>query len=101
MFRIETRGTKGDYPQGRAYDENSNSEKDVDHTDHGRPGTHTNPHQQRFLPNPTGGYPKRGPQEPLNFDHISSIPFIICTVREFVERLSSGNVRREKKTTSC
>jgi hypothetical protein len=59
------KGRKGDYPQGREFDENGNPVKDIDFTDHGRPTEHTNPHEHRYIPNETGGTPKRGSSEPL------------------------------------
>ena len=55
------------YPQGRTFDEHGNPVKDIHHTDHGRPQTHTNPHQHRHTPNPSGT-PQRGPAEPLTND---------------------------------
>ncbi len=48
-------GSKGPYPQAREFDENGNHLKDIDFTNHGRPKLHTNPHQHRYIPNPTGG----------------------------------------------
>jgi RHS repeat-associated protein len=60
------KGSKGDYRQGREFDDKGKPVKDVDFTDHGRPQNHTNPHQHPYQPNKTGGTPQRGPQEPLN-----------------------------------
>jgi RHS repeat-associated protein len=53
------------YAQGRTFDEKGNPVKDVDHTDHGRPDTHSNPHQHVHTPNPSGS-PQRGPAEPVS-----------------------------------
>jgi len=58
-------GRKGSYKQGREFDKNGNPVRDVDHTDHGRPGLHTNPHQHKWKPNKTGGTRQRGNAEPL------------------------------------
>jgi RHS repeat-associated protein len=58
-------GSKGPYKQAREFDANGNPVKDIDFTDHGRPSNHTNPHQHPYKPNPTGGTPQRGTQEPL------------------------------------
>lgn len=58
-------GRKGSYQQGREFDHNGNPVRDVDHTDHGRPGTHTNPHQHNWKPSKTGGTYQRGGPEPL------------------------------------
>lgn len=54
------------HPQGREFDSNGKPVRDIDFTDHGRPSTHDNPHQHEWIPNPTGGTPKRGPAKPLN-----------------------------------
>jgi hypothetical protein len=59
-------GRNGKYDQAREFDGNGRPVKDIDFTDHGRPGQHTNPHEHPYLPNPTGGTPKRGPERPLN-----------------------------------
>ncbi|GAO27772.1 hypothetical protein JCM15548_14623 [Geofilum rubicundum JCM 15548] len=59
-------GRKGTYNQSREFNENNEPVKDVDHTDHGRPNEHTNPHQHRYIPNETGGTKRRGRDEPLN-----------------------------------
>ncbi len=58
-------GRKGKYDQAREFDGSGRPVRDVDFTDHGRPRDHTNPHQHPYQPNPTGGTPRRGPQEPL------------------------------------
>uniref|UniRef100_UPI0024B528BB RHS repeat-associated core domain-containing protein n=1 Tax=Chitinivorax sp. B TaxID=2502235 RepID=UPI0024B528BB len=58
-------GRKGKYNQGREFDANGKPVKDIDFTDHGRPKNHPNPHQHRYVPNPTGGTPQHGPAEPL------------------------------------
>jgi len=59
----QQQGRKGKYDQAREFDANGRPVRDIDFTDHGR--QHPNPHQHRYLPNPTGGTPMRGPQEPL------------------------------------
>jgi hypothetical protein len=57
-------GRKGEYTQARewGYDDKGNlvPKKDIDFTDHGRPGDHPNPHQHRWIDNETGGTPKHG-----------------------------------------
>jgi RHS repeat-associated protein len=58
-------GRKGRYDQGREFDANGKPVRDIDFTDHGRPGSHPNPHQHDYLPNPTGGTPQRGATKPL------------------------------------
>ena len=58
-------GRSETYNQAREFDADGNVVKDIDFTDHGRPGQHTNPHQHRYTPNETGGTPKRGKAEPL------------------------------------
>jgi hypothetical protein len=60
-------GSKGPYTQAREFGENGQLVKDIDFTDHGRPSIHSNPHQHRWVPNPTGGNPIRNKQEPLDF----------------------------------
>ncbi len=59
------KGRNGNYTQGREFDANGKPVKDVDFTDHGRTKNHTNPHQHKYIPNKTGGTPKRGVAEPL------------------------------------
>jgi hypothetical protein len=60
-------GSKGPYRQAREFDNNGNTVKDIDFTDHGRPQTHPNPHQHRYTPNSTGGTPQRSKKaEPLH-----------------------------------
>ncbi|NJK63930.1 MAG: hypothetical protein HC921_15710 [Synechococcaceae cyanobacterium SM2_3_1] len=59
-------GRKGKYSQAREFDANGNPVRDIDFTNHGRP-EHPNPHQHRYLPNETGGTPRRGPTEPLQY----------------------------------
>jgi len=61
-------GREGKYKQAREFDAEGNPKKDIDFTDHGRPDTHSNPHQHEWIPNETGGTPKRGKQEPLKID---------------------------------
>jgi RHS repeat-associated protein len=58
-------GRNGSYPQAREFDGNGKPVRDVDFTDHGRPGNHTNPHEHPYIDNPTGGTPQRGPSRPL------------------------------------
>ncbi|EKN90440.1 RHS repeat-associated core domain protein [Leptospira interrogans str. 2002000623] len=64
------KGRKGDYTQAREWNYNDKGKLEakrlIDFTDHGRPANHANPHQHKFLPNPTGGTAKHGPSEPLN-----------------------------------
>ncbi len=57
-------GRKGNYTQAREFDDKGNLVRDIDFTDHGRKD-HPNPHQHRYLDNPTGGTPIRGDPEPL------------------------------------
>ncbi len=47
----------GPYRQAREFDENGNPVRDIDFTDHGR--GQPNPHQHRYVPNPTGGTLRR------------------------------------------
>lgn len=54
------------YNQAREFDANGQAVRDIDFTNHGRPDTHSNPHQHKYLENPSGGTPQRGPAEPLN-----------------------------------
>jgi RHS repeat-associated protein len=58
-------GRNGKYDQAREFDANGKPVRDIDFTDHGRPGNHPSPHQHDYLPNPTGGTPQRGPTQPL------------------------------------
>jgi len=58
-------GRNGSYPQAWEFDQNGKPVRDIDFTDHGRPQNHVNPHQHRYIPNPTGGSPQHGPMEPL------------------------------------
>ena len=53
------RGRNGDYTQAREFDANGKPVRDIDFTDHGRPQNHPNPHQHRYVPNETGGTPRR------------------------------------------
>ena len=64
----QRQGRRETYRQGREFDENGQPVKDIDFTDHGRPGNHTNPHEHRYIPNETGGTPRRGPAQPLKVD---------------------------------
>ena len=64
--QIGTRsGRSGDYTQAREFDADGKPVRDVDFTDHGRPDAHPNPHQHRYVDNPTGGTPSRGGPEEL------------------------------------
>ena len=47
LFQGQRQGSKGPYKQAREFDENGNPVRDIDHTDHGRPGQHPNPHQHK------------------------------------------------------
>jgi hypothetical protein len=58
-------GRKGRYDVAREFNAKGKPIRDIDFTDHGRPKDHPNPHQHRYLPNPTGGTLQRGPAEPL------------------------------------
>ncbi|QHN19565.1 hypothetical protein GII30_23170 [Gordonia amarae] len=58
-------GRRDTYPVAREFDRDGNIVKDIHWTDHGRPMEHTNPHQHRYEPNPTGGTPKHPGPEPL------------------------------------
>lgn len=58
-------GRKGKYPQAREFGANGKPVKTIDFTDHGEPGIHSNPHEHRCKPNPTGGTPERGNPEKL------------------------------------
>ena len=53
------------YPQAREFGANGKPVKTIDFTDHGEPGIHSNPHEHRCKPNPTGGTPERGNPEKL------------------------------------
>ena len=60
-------GRNGSYNQAREFDVNGNVVKDVDFTDDGRPGNHSNPHEHKYVPIETGGTPSRSKKsEPLN-----------------------------------
>ncbi len=59
-------GRNGKYPQAREFDANGKPVRDIDFTSHGR-AEHPNPHQHRYIPNETGGTPKRGSTEPLQY----------------------------------
>jgi hypothetical protein len=58
-------GRTGAYPQAREFGYDGQPVRDIDFTTHGRPGSHTNPHQHPWLPNGTGGTPQRGPAESI------------------------------------
>jgi RHS repeat-associated protein len=55
------------YRKAREWGENGKKVRDIDFTDHGTPHHpgHTNPHQHEWVPNPTGGSPRRGRATPL------------------------------------
>jgi len=57
-------GRRGGYHQTREFGEGGRPIKDVDWTDHGRPGNHTNPHVHDFIFDPNGGTPGHGPARP-------------------------------------
>jgi len=71
-------GRKGTYNQAREFDQNGQPVKDIDFTDHGRPSTHPdNPHEHRYVDNPTGGTRQRSKQaQPLNVDYERYLPWI-------------------------
>lgn len=56
---------KEPYPQAREFADNGEVVRTIDFTDHNKPDLHTNPHQHRAVPNPTGGTAQRGDPEPL------------------------------------
>jgi len=58
-------GRNGSYPQAREFDDKGRPVRDIDFTDHGRPGQHSNPHEHPYRENPTGGTRQRGPEQPL------------------------------------
>jgi RHS repeat-associated protein len=58
-------GRNGPYPQAREFDAEGRPVRDIDFTDHGRPGQHNNPHEHPYRDNPTGGTRQRGPEQPL------------------------------------
>jgi hypothetical protein len=57
-------GRRGGYVQTREFGPNGQPVKQVDWTNHGRPGQHTDPHVHDYVPNPTGGSPQHGPARP-------------------------------------
>jgi len=59
-------GSKGKYDQAREFDGQGRPVKTIDFTDHGRPGSHTNPHEHPYESNGTGGTPSRAKARPLN-----------------------------------
>lgn len=61
-------GRNGSYPQAREFDAEGRPVRDIDFTDHGRPGQHENPHEHPYRDNPTGGTRQRGPDQPLRRD---------------------------------
>ncbi|WP_201747888.1 DUF6443 domain-containing protein [Chitinophaga vietnamensis] len=70
-------GRKGTYNQAREFDQNGKPVKDIDFTDHGRPGNHVNPHEHPYVQNPTGGTPMRSKQtQPLNTDYQKYLPWL-------------------------
>lgn len=58
-------GRKGEYKQGREFDKDGKAVKDIDHTDHGRPGSHPNPHEYRYEQSAAREIFRRGGTEPL------------------------------------
>ncbi len=58
-------GRSGKYPQAREFGYDGVPVRLIDFTDHGYPENHTNPHQHKYKPNPTGGTPIRGSAEPV------------------------------------
>lgn len=61
-------GRNGKYDQAREFDGQGRAIKTIDFTDHGRPGSHTNPHEHPYESNGTGGTPSRAKARPLNGD---------------------------------
>jgi hypothetical protein len=58
-------GRGGAYPQAREFGNDGEVVRTIDFTDHNRPDLHTNPHQHRAVPNPSGGTSQRHDPEPL------------------------------------
>ncbi|MBP2166983.1 hypothetical protein J2125_000175 [Erwinia toletana] len=62
-------GRRGDYTQAREWGYDSQNSlvprRDIDFTDHGRPGNHPNPHQHDYIANPIGGALQHGPAKKL------------------------------------
>jgi hypothetical protein len=63
----ETGRKVGPYTAAREFGPDGQPLRDIHFTDHGRPNVpgHTNPHQHRHIPTPTGGTPEYGPAEPF------------------------------------
>ncbi len=82
------------YPQAREFGPDNKPIKDVDFTNHKR-GDHVNPHQHRYLPNKTGGTPKREEiGQPLD-NSFKSVP-------ESVKKMFRDREEFEKsKSKSC
>jgi len=59
-------GRNGKYDQAREFDGQGRPVKTIDFTDHGRPGSHTSPHEHPYESNGTGGTPSRAKARPLN-----------------------------------
>ena len=57
------KGRNGSYPQSREFDEQDRPVWTIDHTDHGRPKDHTDPHRHPHTENSTGGDRNRGGPE--------------------------------------
>ncbi len=55
------------YVKAREFGADGKAIRDIEFTDHRRKD-HTNPHQHRWIPNETGGTPRRGDFEPLEHD---------------------------------
>ncbi len=53
------------YVKAREFNEDGTPVRDIDFTDHAEPDKHTNPHQHRHAPNPTGGSKIRSKPEPV------------------------------------
>lgn len=56
-------GRRETYTQAREWDYDKDGNliviRDIDFTDHGRPMIHSNPHQHKYMENPTGGTRQR------------------------------------------
>ena len=63
-------GRRSGYVQTREFGPNGQPVKQIDWTDHGRPGQHTDPHVHDYVPNPTGGTPKHGPARPPHSEEL-------------------------------
>ena len=69
QLRTRKKSSSEEYPQAREFDKDGNPVRDIDFTDHKRPG-HPNPHQHERIPNPNGETLQRDDPTPLpNWDY--------------------------------